>query len=348
MAENARAVVIHKAKDLRVEQVSVGVAGPGEVLVRLERGGICGSDLHYFHDGGFGTIRVREPMVLGHEVSGVVAALGAGVTNVKAGDRVALNPSRPCGQCKFCQHGKQMHCLDMMFYGSAMRFPHVQGAFRELIVAQASQCHVVPAEVTAGEAAMCEPLAVCLHAVRRAGDVFGKRVLVTGCGPIGALCVIAARYAGASEIVATDVTDTPFKLVRSLGADRCINVATAGADLAAYGADKGTFDVVLECSGNERALAAAIDVLRPQGVIVQVGLGGTFMVPVNSIVAKEVQLRGTFRFHEEFGLAAALIGARRVDVRPLITATLPVADALAAFELASDRAQSMKVQLEFG
>ena len=348
MSQTARAVVIHKAKDLRVEQVPVAAVGPGEVLVRLERGGICGSDLHYFHDGGFGTIRVREPMVLGHEVAGVVATLGTGVSGLKTGDRVALNPSRPCGQCKFCQLGQQMHCLDMVFYGSAMRFPHVQGAFRELIVTRASQCHVVPAAVTAGEAAMCEPLAVCLHAVNRAGPLFGKRVLVTGCGPIGALCVIAARYAGALEIVATDVTDTPFKLVASIGADRCINVVTDGADLAAYGADKGTFDVVLECSGNERALTAALDVLRPQGIVVQVGLGGTFTVPINTIVAKEVQLRGTFRFHEEFGLAAELIGSRRVDVRPLISATMPVADAVAAFELASDRARSMKVQLAFG
>lgn len=348
MSQSARAVVIHKAKDLRIEPVPVGAVGSGDVLVRLERGGICGSDLHYFHDGGIGTIRVREPMVLGHEVSGKVAALGAGVTQLKIGDRVALNPSRPCDQCKFCLEGKQMHCLDMVFYGSAMRFPHVQGAFRELIVTRAAQCHVVPADVTAGEAAMCEPFAVCLHAVRRAGVVFGKRVLVTGCGPIGALCVIAARYAGAAEIVATDVTETPFKLVASLGANRCINVAAAGAELAAYGADKGTFDVVLECSGNERALVAALDVLRPQGVIVQVGLGGTFTLPINTIVAKEIELRGTFRFHEEFGLAATLIGARRVDVRPLISATMPVADALAAFELASDRAKSMKVQLAFG
>ena len=195
---------------------------------------------------------------------------------------------------------------------------------------------------------MCEPFAVCLHAVRRAGSVFGKRVLVTGCGPIGALCVVAARQAGASEIIATDVTDTPFKLVRSLGADCCINVATDAAVLSAYGADKGTFDVLLECSGNQRALVAALEVVRPQGVIVQVGLGGEMTLPMNMLVAKEFDLRGTFRFHEEFGLAATLIGARRVDVRALITDTMPMADAVKAFELASDRTKSMKVQLAFG
>ncbi len=343
----ARAVVLHKAHDLRIDLVPVAQPGPGEVLVRIERGGICGSDLHYYHDGGFGTIRVREPIALGHEVAGVVAALGAGVATLKTGDRVAVSPSRPCNGCRYCLEGKQMHCLDMRFYGSAMRFPHVQGAFREHLVTHASQCHAVPATVTPGEAAMCEPMAVCLHAVQRAGPITGKRVLVTGCGPIGVLSIMAARHAGAREIVATDVTPTPFKLALSVGADRCINVATDTSQLTAYAADKGTFDVMLECSGNERALVAGLDVVRPQGVIVQVGIGGTMNVPMNTIVAKEIDLRGTFRFHEEFALAASLIGARRLDVRPVISETMPMADAVKAFELASDRSKSMKVQLAF-
>ena len=228
-----------------------------------------------------------------------------------------------------------------------MPFPHIDGAFREAIVADAAQCFVIPATVTAGEAAMCEPFAVTLHAVRRAGSVYGKRVLVTGVGPIGALAVIAARHGGAAEIVATDVTDTPFELVRSLGADRCINVATNGAALAAYAVDKGYFDVLLECSGNERALVGAFDVLQPGATIVQVGTGGSITLPINVLVAKEFELRGTFRFHEEFGLASSLIGSRRVDVRPLISATMPFTDARAAFDLASDRSRAMKVQLAF-
>ncbi len=347
MSTTARAVVLHKAHDLRIDIVTVAQPEAGEVLVRIERGGICGSDLHYYHDGGFGTIRVREPIALGHEVAGAVAALGAGVTSLKVGDRVAVSPSRPCNGCRYCLEGKQMHCLDMRFYGSAMRFPHVQGAFREHLVTHASQCHLVPPTVTAGEAAMCEPMAVCLHAVQRAGPITGSRVLITGCGPIGVLSIMAARHAGAREIVATDVTPTPFKLATSLGADRCINVATDGAQLATYAADKGTFDVMLECSGNERALVAGLDVVRPQGVIVQVGIGGTMTVPMNTIVAKEIDLRGTFRFHEEFALAANLIGARRLDVRPVISETMPMADAVKAFELASDRTKSMKVQLAF-
>jgi L-idonate 5-dehydrogenase len=342
-----RAIVIHAAKDLRLDPVEVGRPGPGEVRISLERGGICGSDLHYYHEGRIGTIVLRQPMVLGHEVAGLIETVGEGVGGLARGDRVAVSPSRPCRTCRYCQEGRQMHCLNMRFYGSAMPFPHVHGAFQQAIVADAAQCFPVPKSLTAGEAAMCEPLAVCLHAVRRAGSLFGRRVLVTGCGPIGALCVAAARHAGAAEIVATDVTDTPFALVRKLGADRCIDVAKDAAALAAYGRDKGQFDALLECSGNERALVGAFDVLRPMAVIVQVGLGGSFTLPINVVVAKEFELRGTFRFHEEFGLAAGLIGSRAIDVRPLITATVPFEKAVEAFELASDRTKSMKVQLAF-
>lgn len=342
-----RAVVIHKAHDLRIDDVTVGEPGPGEVRVRMVRGGICGSDLHYYHEGRIGTIVVKAPLVLGHEVSGTIERLGKDVSGLAVGDLVAINPSRPCGTCRYCSAGQQIHCLDMRFYGSAMRFPHINGAFQEAVVADASQCFVIPQGVTAGEAAMCEPFAVTLHAVKRAGGVFGKRVLVTGVGPIGALAVIAARHGGAAEIVATDVADTPFPVVRKLGADECINVATNGAALSRFAADKGHFDVVLECSGNERALVAAFDVLKPGGVIVQVGTGGSITIPINVLVAKEFELRGTFRFHEEFGLAARLIGSRQVDVRPLITETMPIEKAVAAFELASDRSRAMKVQLAF-
>ena len=342
-----RGIVIHAAKDLRIDPVTVGEPGPGKVRVRIERGGICGSDLHYYQDGRIGTIVLKHPMTLGHEVAGIVERLGSGVTRVKAGDRVALSPSRACGRCRYCQQGLQQHCLNMRFYGSAMPFPHIHGAFQEAIIADEAQCFIVPPELSAGEAAMCEPFAVCLHAVRRAGPMLGRRVLVTGCGPIGVLAIIAAKHAGAAEVVVTDITPIPFAMAKALGADRCIDVAADKAALAEYAPDKGAFDVLLECSGNQAALVSALDVLRPQAIIVQVGLGGSFTMPINVIVAKEFELRGTFRFHEEFGLAARLIGSGRVDVKPLISATMPFEQAVEAFELAGDRTKSMKVQLAF-
>ena len=343
-----RAVVIHAPKNLRVEPSTVADLGPDDVEVRIETGGICGSDLHYYQHGGFGTIRIKEPMILGHEVAGVVARTGTGVTHLKPGQRVAVSPSRPCRQCRYCQQGQQQHCLDMRFYGSAMRFPHIQGAFREILITSAGQCHPVADGLTAAEAAMAEPLAVCLHAARQAGPLLGRRVLVTGSGPIGALCMMAARRAGAAEIVATDVADGALAIAKKIGADRTINVATAPDVLAAYGVDKGTFDVLFEASGNQQALVSALDVLRPGGIIVQVGLGGSVTLPINTIVAKEIQLRGTFRFHEEFALAVELMGKGLIDVKPLVTATLPFERATEAFELAGDRSKSMKVQLAFG
>ncbi len=163
------ACVIHNKMDLRIEKVPLGELGETQVLVRVLAGGICGSDLHYCLDGGFGTVRIKEPMILGHEVSGTVEAVGSKVTKVHVGDHISLNPSRPCGRCTFCQLGQQQHCLDVWFYGSAMRVPHSKGAFREQLIAEEFHCEPVGDSVSFGEAACAEPLAVSLYAVNQAG-----------------------------------------------------------------------------------------------------------------------------------------------------------------------------------
>ncbi len=342
------ALVIHSPLDLRVEDVPTPAVGPGQVRVRVRAGGICGSDLHYFQHGGFGTIRIQQPMVLGHEVAGVLDDVAPDVKHLAVGQRIAVNPSHACGQCRFCQLGLQNHCLDMRYFGSAMRMPHVQGAFRQQLVVEAGQAHKLAEGIGHAEGAMAEPLAVALHAVNRAGPLLGRKVLVTGCGPIGAMTVIAARRAGAARIVATDVVAQPLRKVGKVGADETIDVAAQPEALARYAADKGQFDILFEASGNERALRSAFEVLRPRGVIVQLGLsGGEMTLPLNMMVAKEFDLRGAFRFHEEFGVAVALINQRLVDLRPLVSATLPYRDAGRAFALAADRTQSMKVLLDF-
>lgn len=341
------ALVIHAPGDLRVETIDTAPLGAGQLQVRVRCGGICGSDLHYYQHGGFGTIRIKEPMVLGHEVSGVIEAVGSAVTGFAAGERVAISPSNPCGICKFCQQGLQNHCLDMRYYGSAMRMPHVQGAFRQQIVVETHQAHKLADHVSDGEGAMAEPLSVALHAVTRAGPLLGKRVLVTGCGPIGALAIIAARRAGASHIVATDVGAHTLGKALKVGADEVVNVAETPDGLQRFTADKGSFDVLFEASGNARALVGAFDALRPRGIVVQVGLGGEMTLPINTIVAKEFELRGAFRFHEEFAVAVELLNKRLVDVKPLISATLSYRDSARAFALAADRSQAMKVILNF-
>ncbi len=341
-----KAVVIHAPKDLRVEDAETPELGKGQVRVAMSAGGICGSDLHYYNHGGFGTVRLREPMVLGHEVSGHIIEVGPEVSGLSVGQLVAVSPSRPCGMCKFCLDGKQNHCLNMRFYGSAMPFPHIQGAFRQELVAEAAQCAVADG-LTAAEAAMAEPLAVCLHAVRQAGGLVGKSVLVTGCGPIGVLCILAARRAGADHIVATDLSDFTLAAAKAAGADEVINVATSPEGLDRFTADKGHFEVLFECSGAASALAAAVPALYPAARIVQVGMGGDMTLPMQAITAKEITLRGSFRFHSEFFTAVHLMQKGLIDVSPLITHRFGIQDAVDAFEMAADRSQAMKVQLVF-
>lgn len=341
-----RAITIHGAKDLRIDDSEIESPGPGEVLIDVAAGGVCGSDLHYYNHGGFGAVRLREPMILGHEVSGTISALGDGVADLAVGDLVAVSPSRPCGACQFCHAGLPNHCENMRFYGSAMPFPHIQGAFREVLVADADQC-VKADGLSAGEAAMAEPLAVCLHATRRAGDMLGKKVLVTGSGPIGTLAILAARTAGAAEIVSTDLSPAALAYADAVGADRTLDMSAAPDALAAYQQGKGYFDVLYECSGAAPALAAGIAALRPRSVAVQLGIGGDMLVPMVQVTAKEIDLRGSFRFHEEFAVAVRLMQRGTVDVKPLISHTMALEDAVAAFETASDRNQAMKVQIAF-
>lgn len=341
-----RAIVIHAAKDLRIEDRPEEAPGPGQLRLRLATGGVCGSDLHYYNHGGFGAVRLKEPMILGHEVSAFVEEIGPGVSGFTPGQLVAVSPSRPCGTCKYCLEGLPNQCLNMRFYGSAMPFPHIQGAFREVLVADASQC-VDATGLTPGEAAMGEPLAVTLHATTRAGTMLGKRVLVTGCGPIGVLAILAARRAGAAEIVATDLSDFTLALARKVGADRTINTGAEPDALSAYAANKGHFDVLYECTGVAAALAGGIAALRPRGVILQLGLGGDMSLPMMAITSKELELRGSFRFHPEFAVGVGLMQAGLIDVTPLITHTVALDEAETAFRLASDRAQAMKAQIVF-
>ena len=343
-----RACVLHAQEDVRIESRDIGEVGPKQVLVRIGAGGLCGSDIHYYWEGGIGTIRVSEPIVMGHEVAGTVEAVGKDVTRVRPGERIAVNPSRPCGTCKFCLSGEQQHCLEMQFFGSAMRKPHTHGGFRDLLIAEEFQCEPVGEQVSLGEAACTEPLAVGVHAVNQAGNLLGKRVLVIGAGSIGALLIGAVRQAGAQEIVAIDLSAAPLKAAAAMGASSVINASHDPDRLHAdYSADKGYFDVVFECTGVGTVLKQAFPVIRPRGTIIQVGVSGSADIPINALVAKEIRLVGTHRFHQEYAVAARMIRERRIDVRPVISATLPMERIAEAFAIARDRSAQMKVQLSF-
>ncbi|QOL82364.1 L-idonate 5-dehydrogenase [Pseudooceanicola spongiae] len=343
---------LHGQRDLRVETLPDPEPAPGEVVVAIGAGGICGSDIHYYTHGGIGEmIRVQEPIIIGHEAAGTITALGEGVEGLSVGQRVALNPSHPCGRCSFCEKGAHQHCLNMRFKGSAMFMPHEQGFFRDRIAIGAAQCYPIAEGVPMAEAALSEPLAVCRRAITRAlevaGTLEGKRVLVTGAGPIGALCVALAKHFGASEIVVTDLQDATLAVAKDVGATRTVNVATHGADLTEYEAEKGYFDIAFECSAAQPALRSAILCTRPMGTIVQVGVMGDTPVPFNLLVSKEINLIGTHRFDKEFGQAVELINTQAMVLAPIVTHSLPIADAVIAMELATDRGKAVKVQITF-
>jgi L-idonate 5-dehydrogenase len=333
---------IHAKEDLRVENTAEPDIAPGQVLVRLGAGGICGSDLHYYFEGRNGSFIVREPLVPGHEASGTVARIGAGVTRVKVGDKIAVSPSHACGNCDYCREGRENLCRSMRFLGSASLFPHVQGMFCEYFVMGERQCYPVAGDITLGELAFAEPLAVGLHAVNRAGDLLGKNVLVTGGGTIGCLTVISARLAGATSVTVSDVLDRPLATAHTVGASR-----TVRADKEADALASPQFDVAFEASGSFAALKACVAAAKRGGTIVQVGTLPHEPLPfvVNEIMSKELDLKGAFRWGIEFDWAVQYIAARRVDVKPLLSGQFPLQDAVKAFELAKDKTRSTKVQL---
>ncbi len=322
------------------------VPGPGQLRLRLATGGVCGSDLHYYNHGGFGAVRLKEPMILGHEVSARVETLGPGVAGFAPGQLVAVSPCVPAVIADTASKVCRTSASTCGFTAARCPFPIFRARFAKPLWPMPANASM-PTGLTPGEAAMAEPLAVALHATSRAGGMLGKRVLVTGCGPIGVLCILAARRAGAAEIVATDLSDFTLGLARNVGADRVVNTGAGSDALAEYGAAKGYFDVLYECTGVAGALAGGIAALRPRAVILQLGLGGDMSLPMMAITAKELELRGSFRFHAEFAVGVGLMRKGLIDVKPLITHTVGLAEAETAFRIASDRSQAMKAQIEF-
>ena len=340
---------IYAAKDLRLAEVESRPLMPDEVRISVKAGGICGSDLSYYFKGRVGDFALQEPLILGHEVAGEVAETGDGVTGLSVGDAVALDPSRPCLACRDCLGGRSNLCRDMLFYGSAARMPHVQGAFSEFAIARADQCHRLPSTMTYATAAVAEPLAVALHAVKRAGDLLGRRVVIAGAGPIGLLVAMAAKKAGAGDISIFDLEEQPLRKAEEIGVDAVYKVGGDDDPLKPFEANKGTFDVAFEATGALPALASLLRITRPGGRIVQLGMlpPGEVAVAANMLMAREIDYLGSFRFHEEYKIAVDFLTSGKIDVSPLITGTYSLSEADQAFEAAADRNRSIKVHLRF-
>jgi L-idonate 5-dehydrogenase len=338
VVDDVYACVVHAAGDLRIEDRDPVAPRPGQVAVRIAYGGICGSDLHYYREGGVGDFRIRQPLVLGHEV---VGRISHGADGLVEGTPVGIHPATPCGACAECLRDRRNICAYSNYLGSAARDPHIQGGFVQELVVPVDQVRALPAGLELRTAVLAEPLSVAIHAVRQAGEgaVDGKRVLVTGAGPIGLLVVAALRQSGARDVVVSDLHETPLSLAAQVGAAHTVQV----------GAEEwpDDIDVAIEASGTAGGLRTCLERVRRGGTVVQVGSlpGGDTAFPGNVLMTRELTLTGAFRFDHEFDTAIEwLAGGLSVD--PIVTHTFPLADAKAAFDLAGDRTTASKVLLD--
>lgn len=311
-----RAVVAHGAGDLRLEERQVPSPGPGEVAVDIRYGGIYGSDLHYWRHGAVGEFRLREPLVLGHEIVGRVREAGPGASAPAPGTPVAVHPLASCGACRQCRAERRNTCLDGGYLGSAARNPHVQGGFADVLVVPAERILPLPEGLDLRLAAVAEPAAVAWHAVRQAGDVRGKRVLVTGAGPIGALVVAALRAAGAGEITVTDVHEAPLAVAKAVGATSVVCVGPGTDPLPELAAD-----IAIESSGSPAGLRTCLYGVDRGGLVVGLGLlpPGETPVAANALITREVRLVGSFRFDTQLGEVLRALADGRLAVDPVVT-----------------------------
>lgn len=338
---------MHQAEKIQAEDQQLDELEKGKIRLNIEKVGICGSDLHYFFEGRCGDFIIREPFTPGHEASASISQLNDDSTPLAVGDRIALNPSQPCGSCTFCLQGRTNLCEKMSFYGSASTWPHTQGLLRQSIDVLPTQCHKVDAHVSFEEAACGEPLAVAVHSARRAGDLAEKNVLVLGAGPIGNLIVAVCNHSGA-HVVAVDLHDQALAIASKMGASLTVNITADQEGIQKVVDTHGHFDVIFEVTGNSMALDNALPYARKGGKIVQVGGFGknVSMDCLGLIMSKELDYLGSFRFTEQdYADAVELVNNKKVDLQPILSATLPFEQASDAFKLARDRKQASKVHL---
>ncbi|TWU39126.1 Sorbitol dehydrogenase [Novipirellula aureliae] len=343
--------ILHGERDLRLETTEQPQPGPGEVLLRVLRVGICGSDVHYYRHGRCGPFVPSRPFILGHEFVAIVDSVGPDVKQTSPGERVVVNPARSCGRCEDCTSGRGNLCRHVVMLGSGSTTPPTNGAYAEYVKVQAHQCHSIPDSMDDGIAAMMEPLSVALHAIRRAGDLVGQRVLVTGGGPIGLLTAVAAQSFGASVVAVSEPSRQRRDTAAAMGADHVLDPTSDGMIEHAIGLSDGGFDKVFEASGAEPAVLGAMQMVRRGGTIVQIGTVGNnhITLPVNDIMLREISLLGTFRYADEFTTAIRLAASQRIEKLPqFITGVYPLKEIQQAMSRASDGDDALKVQMSVG
>ncbi|WP_135301873.1 NAD(P)-dependent alcohol dehydrogenase [Haloarcula amylovorans] len=330
-----RTAVLAEPTQFELEDRPRPSPGPDDVLVAIKDVGICGSDVHYYEHGRIGDYVVEDPLVLGHESAGEVVEAGENVTGLEPGDRVALEPGVPCRHCAHCKRGDYHLCEDVQF----MATPPHDGAFTEYVSWPADFAYELPENVSTVEGALCEPLSVGIHACRR-GDVgTGDTVLVTGAGPIGLLVMEAARAAGATDIVVSDIVAEKLDFAEERGADMTVDVTETDLETAVEEYTDGVgADVVVEASGADPSIRATVDTVRRGGTVVLVGLADEASVPFNvlEVIDNEIDVHGSFRYKNTYDAAVDLLADDAVDVEEIVDFESTLGDIDAAFQRAME------------
>jgi len=339
------AAVLHAAGDLRYETVPVPEVGPDEVLVKISANGLCGSDIHFFEHGELGPFKVKEPYIPGHEACGTVVEAPSTGKLPRVGRRVAIEPGIPCRRCALCKSGRYNLCRDVVFLSA----PPVNGTFAEYAVVAADFAHLLPEEVDDESGAFVEPISVGIQACTRAGLRAAQSVAVVGAGPIGLVTFLVARAFGAADAFLVDVLPNRLDLGRKLGATAVVNAREHDPVEMMAELTKGQgVDVVFDTSGSSVACAMGPDLATIGGVVTLVGWPeqSAFPYPIETVIEKELDVRGVNRYCNTYPRAIALLASGKLDVSALVSHRFPFSKVCEAFTFASEnRADTIKVMI---
>lgn len=313
-----RAAYMNGIKNIEYENIEMPVPDKGEVLIKLEYVGICGSDVHFYEHGRIGDFVVDGKFILGHESGGSVVAVGEGVKTLKPGDKVALEPGVTCGQCEFCKSGRYNLCPDVKFFAT----PPYDGTFRDYISFPENMCFKLPDNVSTMEGALVEPLAVGLHAAKQGNVTLGDTVVILGSGCIGLVSILASRAYGASKIIVVDVLDKRLKFAEDMGADYVINAKKEDAIAAVEKLTEGNgADIVIETAGNKITIGQTSHMAKRGGTVVLVGLAAEDEINYNfaKVMNKELTIKSVFRYRNLYQIAVNAIASGSIDVKKIVT-----------------------------
>jgi len=339
-----KAAILYKLKDMRIEEIDIPQISSNEVLVKMKRVGICGSDVHFYLRGRIAFFVVEKPLILGHECSGEIVEVGEKVSNLRPGQRVVIEPGFVCGKCFYCRSGRYNLCREVKFYGA----PPFHGTFAEYVTAPEQNVYPIPENISYEEGAMIEPLAVGMMATKMGKVGVNDIVTVLGAGPIGQMALQASKVHGAPEIYVTDVIDYRLEYAKKYGANEVINAAKEDVVSVIKNLTDGKgVDVVIDASGAPSAIRQAVDIVKPGGRIVLVGYPPSDVpLPLAEVISKELTLQGIHRYANVYSAAIKAVSSGKAIVKPYVTHVFPFDRILEGFETHIKKiGNPMKIQI---